>query len=78
MARVHAQACALRHVWAFLLSAAVEEVVFIIIVTEFVDALTIDPIVASRLILLDKGNCEVRPMGARGRGDWKNNWQMRH
>ena len=78
MARVHAQACALRHVWAFLLSAAVEEVVFIIIVTEFVDPLTTDPMVASRLILLDKGNCEVRPMGARGRGDWKNNWQMRH
>ena len=78
MARVHAQACALRHVWGFLLSAAVEEVVFIIIVIEFVDPLTIDPIVASRLILLDKGNCEVRPMCARGRGDWKNNWQMRH
>ena len=63
MARVHAQACAMRHFWALLLSAAVVEVVFIIIVTEFVDPLTIDPIVAGRLIPLDKGNGK---------------WQMRH
>ena len=63
MARVHAKACAMRHFWALLLSAAVVEVVFIIIVTEFVDPLTIDPIVASRLIPLDKGNGK---------------WQMRH
>ena len=63
MARVHAQACAMRHFWALLLSAAVVEVVLIIIVTEFVDPLTIDPIVASRLIPLDKGNGQ---------------WQMRH
>ena len=53
----------MRHFWALLLSAAVVEVVFIIIVTEFVDPLTIDPIVASRLIPLDKGNGQ---------------WQMRH
>ena len=31
--------------------------------TEFVDPLTIEPIVASRLIPLDKGNDEVRPIG---------------
>ena len=31
--------------------------------TEFVDPLTIEPIVASRLIPLDKGNGEVRPIG---------------
>ena len=31
--------------------------------TEFVDRLTIEPIVASRLIPLDKGNGEVRPIG---------------
>ena len=31
--------------------------------TEFVDPLTIEPIVASRLIPLDKGNGEVRPTG---------------
>ena len=31
--------------------------------TEFVDPLTIEPIVASRLIPLDKGNDEVRPVG---------------
>lgn len=31
--------------------------------TEFVDPLTIEPIVASPLIPLDKGNGEVRPIG---------------
>ena len=31
--------------------------------TEFVDPLTIEPILASRLIPLDKGNGEVRPIG---------------
>ena len=31
--------------------------------TEFVDRLTIEPIVACRLIPLDKGNGEVRPIG---------------
>ena len=31
--------------------------------TEFVDPLTTEPIVASRLIPLDKGNAEVRPIG---------------
>ena len=31
--------------------------------TEFVDPLTIEPIVASRLIPLEKGNGEVRPIG---------------
>ena len=31
--------------------------------TEFVDPLTIEPIVASRLIPLDKGNGEIRPIG---------------
>ena len=31
--------------------------------TEFVDPLTIEPTVASRLITLDKGNVEVRPIG---------------
>ena len=31
--------------------------------TEFVDPLTIEPIVVSRLIPLDKGNGEVRPIG---------------
>ena len=35
----------------------------IILCTEFVDQLTIEPIVASRLIPLDKGNGEVRPIG---------------
>ena len=32
--------------------------------TEFVDPLTIEPIVVSRLIPLDKGSGEVRPIGA--------------
>ena len=31
--------------------------------TEFVDRLTIEPIVASRLVPVDKGNGEVRPIG---------------
>ena len=31
--------------------------------TEYVDPLTIEPILASRLIPLDKGNGEVRPIG---------------
>ena len=31
--------------------------------TEFVDPLTIEPIIANRLIPLDKGNGEVRPIG---------------
>ena len=31
--------------------------------TEFVDLLTIEPILASRLIPLDKGNKDVRPIG---------------
>ena len=31
--------------------------------TEFVNPLTIEPIVASHLIPLDKGNGEVRPIG---------------
>ena len=30
--------------------------------TEFVDALTIEPILASRLIPFDKGNGDVRPI----------------
>ena len=32
--------------------------------TEYVDPLTIESILANRLILLDKGNGEVRPIGA--------------
>ena len=31
--------------------------------TEYVDPLTIEPILANRLIPLDKGNGEVRPIG---------------
>ena len=31
--------------------------------TEFVDPLTVEPILASRLIPLDKGNGDVRPIG---------------
>lgn len=31
--------------------------------TEFINPLTIEPILANRLILLDKGNGEVRPIG---------------
>ena len=31
--------------------------------TEYVDPLTIEPILANRLIPLDKGNGEVRPVG---------------
>ena len=31
--------------------------------TEFIDPLTIEPILANRLIPLDKGNGEVRPIG---------------
>ena len=44
--------------------------------TEYIDPATIESILVSRLIPLDKGNCEVRPFRS-GERSQKKYWEMR-